>query len=90
MGSAFYRVDVVYVRVDLLAESVIVLEGDVNRDDLVGSHAHGLRNELVCTGVEVLDELAQTGLRIEDVAAVHLFSGRLLFAVLVLHEFIDE
>ena len=72
MGSAFYGVDIVYVRVDLLPVAVVVLEGYVNRDDLVGVDANRIRDEGLGISIEIIDELAQAFVGIEYLGTVNL------------------
>ena len=90
MGTTLYGVDVVDVGIYLLGESVVVREGDVDRDHLVILHTHRLRDELRRAGVKIFNELLQTVLRIEDVPAVVLPACRLGVAVLVGDIFIDQ
>ena len=90
MRTAFDGIDVVDVGIDLLGVAVVVLEGNVDGDDLVGSHAHRLGNHVLGIGVEVGDELRKTFLRVELVAAENLVPGGLVVAVLVHLELIDH
>ena len=90
MGTTLYGVDVVDVGIYLLGESVVVREGDVDRDHLVILHTHRLRDELRRAGVKIFNELLQTVLRIEDVPAVVLPACRLGVAILVGDIFIDQ
>ena len=62
MGSAFYRMDIVDIGKNGLLVAGIVLEGNVDRNYLVRSHADRLRNEFLRIGVKVLDELLEAGL----------------------------
>ena len=80
--AALDGVDVVDVGVDPLAEALVVLEGDVDGDHLVGIHGDGIGDELGLACVQVVDELAEAVLAVEHVAAVHLVAGSLALAVL--------
>ena len=77
MGSAFYGVDVVDIGIYLLGIAVVVLQGYVDGDDLVGGHADGVRNQCLGPRVEIFDELAQAFGGIEHVGAVYLPAGGL-------------
>ena len=80
--TAFYRVDVVDVGVDVLAEARVVLHRDLDRDDLVGLQVDGLLGEFLTDAVEILHEFDEAVLRIE-----HLFlrrPGHLVAVLIVL------
>ena len=62
MGSSLNRMDIVDVGKNGLLVAGIVLEGNVDRNYLVRSHADRLRNEFLRIGVKVLDELLEAGL----------------------------
>ena len=90
MGTAFDCVDVVDVGIYLLGIAGVVLEGYVDRDDLVGIDADGLGDELLGTGVEVIDEFAEAFFRIEDVVLVDLPAGGLALAVIAFYELVHH
>ena len=70
MRTAFDGVDIVHIRENALAVSVVVLEGDIDRNHLVGGHADGIRDEFRGAGIQVVDEFLQAFLRVEDLGAV--------------------
>ena len=90
MGSTFYSVDIVNVRINLLAVTRIVLQCDVDGDDLVRIHAHGFRNEFLGTCIKIVDELAESLFGIEEGRAVNLLAGGFAFAGLVGNEFVHQ
>ena len=77
MGTALYSIDIVDVRINLLAITRVVLESDVNRDDLVGRYAYRIRNECLGSGIEVIYKLAEAFFGIETVGTVNLPAGSL-------------
>ena len=91
MGSAFYGVDVVDVRIDLLREAVVVGKRDVDRNHLVVLHADCLRNQLCGTGIKIIDEFLETLAGVEYILAELLLPGGLGIPVLIhledIHEF---
>ena len=70
MGTAFNGVDVVYVRIYLLRIACIVLEGDLDRDDLVCLQIYRSLDKLLGAAVKIVNELTETFLRIEDIAPI--------------------
>ena len=77
MGSAFYCVDIVDVGINLFPIAIVVLEGYVDRYDLVRIYADRVRDKRLGIGIKVIDELAQALVGVEHLGAVHLPACRL-------------
>ena len=74
MGSSFYSVDVVDIRLYLLPVARVVLESYLYRNHLVSLETDRLRNELLHSGipVQILHELLKAVFRIVDFGTVRL------------------
>ena len=59
MGTALNRVDVVYVGINLLRESGIILESYLNRDYLIGFKADRFLYKFLCPGIKIIYELLE-------------------------------
>ncbi len=73
MRTTFYRVDIVDVGIDFLAESGVILESDVDRNPVAAIiDADRLRGKFFGAGVNIVNKFTETVFRKEDVGTVDL------------------
>ena len=60
MGTAFYCIDIVDIRINLLRKTCVVLEGNLDRDDFIGFQTNRCLDEFFRPGIKIFDKLLQT------------------------------
>ena len=67
VGTTFYCVDIVDIRVQVFLVLVIVFQSNLNRNVVsLARNVNRIRNEFLAVGIEISDEVNKTILRIES------------------------